>query len=77
MDARRIIAALRDGNGLPEASAVWFAGGLASGEVTDAQAGAFAMAVLLKGLAAEERACRLRQIHAARQQVVEAREHLR
>ena len=49
-DARRIIATLRDG-GMPTADDLrWFAGGLADGGVTDAQAGAFAMAVLLKGL---------------------------
>ncbi len=55
MDARSIIAALRDGRGLPDAAAHWFAAGLASGDVTDAQAGAFAMAVLLKGLSAGDR----------------------
>ena len=54
-DARTIIAALRDRKGLPAASAEWFADGLASGEVTDAQAGAFAMAVLLNGLSEAER----------------------
>ena len=49
-DARSIIAGLRDGV-VPSASDLrWFAEGLASGGVTDAQAGAFAMAVLLKGL---------------------------
>ena len=55
MDARRIIAGVRDGQGLARDSARWFAGGLASGEVSDAQAGAFAMAVLLKGLTPEDR----------------------
>lgn len=55
MDARAIIMALRDGHGLPPAAASWFAAGLASGEVSDAQAGAFAMAVLLKGLSEAER----------------------
>ena len=50
MDARTIIACLRDsGTPAPE-DLSWFARGLASGEVTDAQAGAFAMAVVLKGL---------------------------
>ncbi|MGA0539980.1 thymidine phosphorylase [Neotabrizicola sp. VNH66] len=50
MDARLIIAKIRDG-GQPTADELrWFAAGLASGAVTDAQAGAFAMAVLLKGL---------------------------
>jgi thymidine phosphorylase len=49
-DARAIITTLRDG-GQPSAEDLgWFAQGLASGAVSDAQAGAFAMAVLLKGL---------------------------
>ncbi|WP_022705261.1 thymidine phosphorylase [Pseudorhodobacter ferrugineus] len=49
-DARTIIAGLRAG--LPPAPAAldWFAAGLASGEVSDAQAGAFAMAICLNGL---------------------------
>ncbi|MCV2868263.1 thymidine phosphorylase [Defluviimonas sp. WL0002] len=55
MDARTVIAALRDGCGLPGDAANWFARGLASGDVTDAQAGAFAMAVLLKGLSDDDR----------------------
>ncbi len=55
-DARAVIAALRDGR-LPAAEDLrWFAAGLASGAVSDAQAGAFAMAVLLKGLGPEGRA---------------------
>ncbi len=55
MDARAIIAKIRDG-GTPTAEQLrWFAAGLASGGVTDAQAGAFAMAVLLKGLGEEGR----------------------
>lgn len=55
MDARAIIAAIRDGR-RPGAEALrWFAMGLADGTVTDAQAGAFAMAVLLKGLGEEGR----------------------
>ncbi|MFN7053769.1 MAG: thymidine phosphorylase, partial [Gemmobacter sp.] len=49
-DARAIIATIRDG-GVPSGDDLrWFAAGLASGTVSDAQAGAFAMAVLLKGL---------------------------
>lgn len=49
-DARSVIATVRDG-GTPKADDLrWFAAGLASGAVSDAQAGAFAMAVLLKGL---------------------------
>ncbi len=55
MDARGIIAQVRDGT-TPSADALqWFAQGLASGAVTDAQAGAFAMAVLLRGLSDEGR----------------------
>ena len=50
MDARAVIIALREGRGLTPEAARWFAGGLADGGVDDAQAGAFAMAVLLKGL---------------------------
>ena len=50
MDARAIIAKLRKGQ-VPDADELtWFANGLASGVVTDAQAGAFAMAVCLRGL---------------------------
>ncbi len=55
MDARGIIAEIRDGRGLSADAAMWFAQGLASGTVTDAQAGAFAMAVLLKGLSEDDR----------------------
>ena len=50
MDARAIIAQIRDGSASPPDQIAWFAAGLASGTVSDAQAGAFAMAVLLKGL---------------------------
>ncbi len=49
-DARAIIARLRDGQVPSAAELEWFARGLASGEVSDAQAGAFAMAVCLRGL---------------------------
>jgi len=56
MDARAIIAAIRDGRQPSAAELGWFAQGLASGAVTDAQAGAFAMAVLLKGLGDQGRA---------------------
>lgn len=49
-DARAVLAAVRDRAGLSPEAAGWFARGLASGEVTDAQAGAFAMAVRLNGL---------------------------
>ena len=54
-DARAIIARIRDGGQPSTDDLRWFAMGLASGEVTDAQAGAFAMAVLLKGLSEEGR----------------------
>jgi thymidine phosphorylase len=54
-DARSIIARVRDGGKPAPDDLRWFAAGLASGEVTDAQAGAFAMAVLLKGLNEEGR----------------------
>ncbi len=55
MDARSIIASVRDRKGLSPEAATWFARGLASGGVTDAQAGAFAMAVLINRLGDEER----------------------
>jgi thymidine phosphorylase len=50
MDARAIIAKLRDGDKPSAEELGWFARGLANGDVSDAQAGAFAMAVVLKGL---------------------------
>ncbi len=50
MDARGILAKLRQGEALSQDELTWFASGLASGAVSDAQAGAFAMAVVLKGL---------------------------
>lgn len=55
MDARAIIAGVRDGDGLKPEAARWFAQGLADGSVSDAQAGAFAMAVYLKGIGVEGR----------------------
>ena len=55
MDARDIIAKLRDKNRLGRDELVWFANGLASGDVSDSQAGAFAMAVVLNGLGGEGR----------------------
>lgn len=55
MEARSIIAGVRDGQGLTAEAAAWFAAGLASGAVSDAQAGAFAMAVFLKGIGTEGR----------------------
>jgi thymidine phosphorylase len=44
LEARLIIARLRDGMQLTQDECVWFANGLADGTVTDTQAGAFAMA---------------------------------
>jgi len=55
MDARQIISAIRDGQTLDRNALNWFAAGLANGDVSDAQAGAFAMAVLLNGLGPEGR----------------------
>ncbi|AGT09551.1 thymidine phosphorylase [Paracoccus aminophilus] len=48
-DPRGVIAALRDGQGLDASGAALIARGLAEGTLSDAQAGAFAMAVLLRG----------------------------
>lgn len=53
--ARDILAKLRDGGRLTEAEVFWFAEGLATGDVTDVQAGAFAMAVCTRGLGPEAR----------------------
>ncbi|MDJ1006860.1 MAG: thymidine phosphorylase [Paracoccaceae bacterium] len=55
MDARSIIARLRDRQPLSREDTAWFAQGLADGRVSDAQAGAFAMAALLNGLGEEGR----------------------
>ncbi|MDE4175102.1 thymidine phosphorylase [Phaeobacter sp. PT47_59] len=55
MDARAINAALRRGETPSDADLSWFAEGLANGAVSDAQAGAFAMAVCLQGLSTEGR----------------------
>ena len=56
MDARAIIAKLRQGM-VPRGDELrWFARGLADGTVSDAQAGAFAMAVCLQGLGEAGRA---------------------
>ncbi len=54
-DPRPVIAAIREGRGLSEAGAALIARGLADGSVSDAQAGAFAMAVLLRGTGAAGR----------------------
>ena len=50
MDARALISLIRDGRRPASEDLRAFAAGLADGSVSDAQAGAFAMAVLLKGL---------------------------
>ncbi|KUP91323.1 thymidine phosphorylase [Tritonibacter horizontis] len=55
MDARAVIAKLRRHQVPTAAELHWFAQGLAGGEVSDAQAGAFAMTVCLNGLPAEAR----------------------
>ena len=55
MDAREIIACLRRDERPGEAALRWFAQGLADGTVSDAQAGAFAMGVCLRGLSEGER----------------------
>lgn len=49
-DPRPIIASLRDGRGLDATGATLIAKGLASGVLTDAQAAAFAMAAVTRGL---------------------------
>ena len=55
MDARAIIAKVRDKHTPTQEELQWFANGLADRTVSDAQAGAFAMAVLLNGLGDEGR----------------------
>ena len=54
-DARSILRKLRLGQVPTEAELFWFSEGLASGAVSDAQAGAFAMAVCNHGLGEEGR----------------------
>lgn len=55
MDAVSILSNLKQKQGLSQNEAAWFANGLADGSVSDAQAGAFAMAIWLNGLTAAER----------------------
>ncbi|MDA7424933.1 thymidine phosphorylase [Thalassococcus lentus] len=55
MDARQVIARLRKGEPVDADALRWFAKGLADGSVSDAQAGAFAMGVCLRGLSDEGR----------------------
>lgn len=52
---QEIIRAKRDGHALSDGQIGAFVRGIADGTVTEGQAAAFAMAVLLKGLSAEER----------------------
>ncbi len=54
-DARAIIAQVRGGDTPSGAALSWFANGLADGQISDAQAGAFAMAVCLNGLGTDGR----------------------
>ena len=49
-DPRPVITAIRDGRGLDGPGAALIAQGLANGSISNAQAGAFAMAVLVKGI---------------------------
>ncbi|MEM1065369.1 MAG: thymidine phosphorylase [Pseudomonadota bacterium] len=55
MDARGILRKLRQNTPLSNRELQWFADGLASGAVSDAQAGAFAMATCLNGMSEAER----------------------
>ncbi len=55
LDARKILARLREAQSLSREEFQWFANGLASGEVSDAQAGAFAMAVCTRPIGREGR----------------------
>ncbi|MEM9755060.1 MAG: thymidine phosphorylase, partial [Pseudomonadota bacterium] len=55
MDARSILSKMRAGDVPSAAELNWFAKGLASGAVSDAQAGAFAMAACTRGLGPEGR----------------------
>lgn len=56
MDARSVIADLRAGHSPSQEALAWFAKGLADHSVSDAQAGAFAMAICLNGLGEAARA---------------------
>lgn len=55
MDTREVLAGLRRGDGLSMEGLKWFANGLASGAVDDAQAGAFAMGICKTPLTTQER----------------------
>ncbi|WP_233587175.1 thymidine phosphorylase [Pseudorhodobacter sp. E13] len=68
-DAREIIAGLRAGRPPKSGALDWFAQGLASGEVSDAQAGAFAMAICLQGLGEAGRVALTRAMQASGEQL--------
>ena len=53
-NAQSILAKVRNKNSLSRDEMVWFAKGLSDGKVTDAQAGAFSMAVALNGLGSQQ-----------------------
>lgn len=55
MDARAVISKVRRGDAPERDELIWFAEGLASGHISNAQAGAFAMAVCLNGLGSDGR----------------------
>lgn len=55
MDARGIIAKVKQNETPDDSELGWFSNGLATGAVSDAQAGAFAMAVCLNGLSEDGR----------------------
>jgi thymidine phosphorylase len=55
VDARTVLTQLRDKKTLTNKEISWFANGLATGQVSDAQAGAFAMGALLNGLSEPEK----------------------
>ena len=53
-NAQAILAKVRNKSPLSREEMVWFAKGLSNGKVTDAQAGAFSMAVALNGLGSQQ-----------------------
>ena len=62
MDARAIITKLRNRQPMDDDEIRWIARGIADGTVSDAQAGAFAMAVVLNGLSEDERIALTREM---------------
>ncbi|QBY02781.1 thymidine phosphorylase [Rhodophyticola sp. CCM32] len=55
MDARSILIKLREGQPLSKAEIYWFTKGIAGGEISDMQAGAFAMAICTRGISRDDR----------------------